>query len=71
MLSSVSSLVVTFIVAVLYATFLLIEQRSFAAKLANISTDRRQVERVREIMTEINARVGSYLALKTDRKSVV
>lgn len=65
MLSSVSSLVVTFIVAVLYATFLLIEQRSFAAKLANISTDRRQVERVREIMTEINARVGSYLALKT------
>jgi AI-2 transport protein TqsA len=62
---SVSSFVASVVVVLLYTTFLLIEQRSFAAKLANITRDPRNAARIRDIIVDINARVGSYLALKT------
>ena len=65
MVASVSSIVVTVIVVLLYASFLLIEQRSFDAKIANLSSDPRTVARIRQITSDINARIGSYLALKT------
>ena len=65
MLSSVSSIVVSVLVVLLYASFLLIEQRSFSAKIANLSSDPRDVARIQQITTDINARIGSYLALKT------
>ena len=53
------------LVVILYAALLLVEQRSFAAKIANLSTDPRNVARIRQITTDINARIGSYLGLKT------
>ncbi len=65
MIASVSGIAVTVVVVVLYASFLLIEQRSFDAKIAAISSDPRTVARIRQVTSDINARIGSYLALKT------
>jgi predicted PurR-regulated permease PerM len=65
MLASVGSIAVTFIVVFLYATFLLVEHRSFQTKLDNLSDDPRRVARIREVIQVINQRIGSYLALKT------
>jgi predicted PurR-regulated permease PerM len=65
LLASVSSIVVTFIVVFLYATFLLVERTAFETKLANLSDDPRRVARIREVIETINRRIGSYLALKS------
>jgi AI-2 transport protein TqsA len=65
MLASVSATAVTVVVVLLYASFLLIEQRSFDAKIAAISSDPRVVARIRQVTSDINSRIGSYLALKT------
>jgi AI-2 transport protein TqsA len=65
LLASVGSIVVTFVVVCLYATFLLIEHRGFEGKLANLSDDPARVARIRQVVATINRRIGSYLALKT------
>ena len=65
LLASVGSIVVTFVVVLLYATFLLLERRHFDAKLANLSDDPARVARIRQVIEAINRRIGSYLALKT------
>jgi AI-2 transport protein TqsA len=65
LLASLGSVLVTFIVVCLYATFLLVERRAFETKLANLSDDPRRVARIREVIHTINRRIGSYLALKT------
>jgi len=65
MVASVSSVVVACLVVFLYASFLMLEQRSFASKLSNLSSDPRVVARIGQITSDINARIGSYLALKT------
>jgi len=65
LLTSVGSIVVTFVVVGLYATFLLLERRNFEAKLANLSDDPARVARIRQVIGAINKRIGSYLALKT------
>jgi len=65
LLASVGSIVLTFVVVCLYATFLLLERRSFETKLANLSEDPARVARIREVIGAINQRIGSYLALKT------
>jgi predicted PurR-regulated permease PerM len=65
LLASVGSMVLTFVVVLLYATFLLLERRTFEAKLANLSDDPARVARIRQIIEAINRRIGSYLALKT------
>jgi len=65
MVASVSSIAVTVIVVILYASFLLIEKRSFDTKIAAISSDPRSIARIRQITSDINARIGAYLALKT------
>jgi AI-2 transport protein TqsA len=65
LLASVGSIVVTFVVVCLYATFLMLERRSFEAKLANLSGDPARSARIRQVITAINRRIGSYLALKT------
>ena len=65
LLASLGSLLVTFVVVFLYATFLLVERRGFAAKLAKLSDDPRRVARIRDLIGAINRRIGSYLALKT------
>jgi len=65
LLASVGSIVVTFVVVCLYATFLLLERRSFETKLARLSDDPARVARISEVVQAINQRIGSYLALKT------
>ena len=62
---SVSSMVATFIVVLLYATFLMMEQRFFAGKMAQIASEPRDAARIREITSDINRRVGAYLSVKT------
>jgi predicted PurR-regulated permease PerM len=64
-LASVGSIVLTFVVVCLYATFLLLERRTFETKLANLSDDPARVGRIRQVIGAINRRIGSYLALKT------
>ena len=63
--ASVTSMLVGLVVIFLYATFLLLELRHFPAKLAGLSSDPQRVDRVRKVTNDINARIGSYLALKT------
>jgi len=65
MVASVSAIAVTVVIVLLYASFLLIEQRSFDAKVAAISSDPRIVARIRQVTSDINTRIGAYLALKT------
>ncbi len=64
-LASAGSIVVTFVVVMLYATFLMIERNAFDAKVAQMSDDPKKVAHLREIIGTINRRIGSYLALKT------
>ena len=64
-LGSVLSIVATLIVVFLYVAFLLVEQRSFAAKIKNISDDPGQVAFIRQMITNVNGKIGTYLALKT------
>lgn len=64
MLASVSSVVLSFVVVMLYATFLLFERRYFSAKLNNLSAIPDRVARIRKVIGDINRRIGSYLALK-------
>jgi len=65
MLASVSSIIVSVMVVFLYATFLLVERRFFPQKMENISSDASRVARIRAITSDINKRIGAYLALKT------
>ncbi|HWS05445.1 MAG TPA: AI-2E family transporter [Burkholderiaceae bacterium] len=65
MVVSVSSIVASVFIVLLYATFLLLEQRTFTEKLSKLSTDPRGVQRILDVTGDINRRVGSYLALKT------
>jgi AI-2 transport protein TqsA len=65
MVASVSSVAVSFVVVALYASFLLVEKRSLDTKIGELSSNPRTVARIREITTDINARIGAYLALKT------
>lgn len=63
--ASVSSILGSFVVVFLYVAFLLLERRVFADKIAAMSEDPRAVARIRGVIASINARVGSYLAMKT------
>jgi AI-2 transport protein TqsA len=65
LLASLGSILVTFVVVFLYATFLLVEHSAFETKLSNLSDDPKRVARIRELIETINRRIGSYLALKT------
>jgi AI-2 transport protein TqsA len=64
-LASFGQIVIGLVVVMLYATFLLLERRSFGAKLANLSDHPGRVARIRDLFTVINRRIGAYLALKT------
>ena len=65
LLASAGSILVTFIVVFLYATFLLVERSHVETKLAQLSDDPQRVARIRQVIGTINQRIGSYLALKT------
>lgn len=60
-LSSVSSLLVTILVVMLYSAFFLIEHAKFHRKLVNFTHATTQVAYV---IDEINSKIGTYLALK-------
>ena len=62
---SVTSILVGLVVVFLYASFLLLELRHFPAKLAGLSSDPQRIARIRQVTSDINTRIGSYLALKT------
>lgn len=62
---SVTSIVSSLVVVLLYVAFILMEERVFAAKIANLSTDPQRIVNLRKIIANINGRVGTYLALKT------
>lgn len=64
MVISVSSLLWAIVVVMLYATFLLVEMRSFAAKVDAIMGSESGAERVRQMGRRINGRIGAYLSLK-------
>lgn len=52
-------------VVVLYAIFLLIEQRALDRKIDRLYADPGHAKRLRTVIRAINDRVGNYLALKT------
>ena len=49
----------------LYVVFLMVERGHFDAKVAALSDDPARVAQVRRIVTDVNHRIGTYLALKT------
>ena len=65
MLASLSSMIVNIFVVVLYASFLLVEQRTFDEKLTNMAANSSNAARIKSVVTDINRRIGAYLALKT------
>ena len=64
-LSSVSSLVASVVVVALYACFLLVERVHLDAKINAIARSPQHAQRIKQVIADINARVGAYLALKT------
>ena len=63
--TSVKAIVASFTVILLYGALLLVERRAFARKLDRLSGDAQRVTQMRRIIANINAKIGSYLALKT------
>ena len=53
----------------LYSAFLLIEQRTFDAKVSNLSTDPRTVLRIRQVTNHVDiGKWATYMALKSLRR---
>ena len=63
--ASVSAIAGSLVVIFLYGAFLLLEKRSFAAKIDGVSSDPDRVARLRRIIADVNGKIGTYLALKT------
>ena len=62
---SVSAIAGNLLVVLLYGAFLLFEKRALAAKLDRLSSEPGGVARLRRIVADVNAKIGTYLALKT------
>ncbi|PXW24833.1 AI-2E family transporter [Paraburkholderia caballeronis] len=60
-LSSVSSLIATIVVVTLYAAFFLVEHAKFRRKLVTFAGGTTQIV---SVIDEVNAKIGTYLALK-------
>ncbi|NML34774.1 AI-2E family transporter [Paraburkholderia antibiotica] len=65
MLASMSSVIINVFVVILYASFLLVERSTFGEKLNRMSANSANAARIRGVVTDINRRIGAYLALKT------
>lgn len=63
--ASVTSVAATLAFVGICAAFLLLERRSFAAKVERLANGPRDAERIRKVAADINTRIGTYLALKT------
>ncbi len=59
---SVSSILSSLVVVLLYIAFLLIELRGYSAKIANIYSDPARVASLQQMIARINSRIGTYLA---------
>ena len=64
-LASLSSLFATVIVVALYACFLLVERSHLDVKIRPSHAAREHAQRIKQVIADINSRVGAYLALKT------
>ena len=64
-ISSAASMLTALFIVLLNVGFLMMEQRSFYDKLSRLSSDPAKVRRLLAVVTDINDRVGRYLALKT------
>ncbi len=64
-IASVTAIVGTFVLVMIYAGFLVAERRAFARKIDRISDDAQQIRRIREIIADVNSRIGTYLLMKT------
>jgi predicted PurR-regulated permease PerM len=64
-LSSASSLFASVAIVALYACFLLVERGRLDAKITSIASSPQHAQRIKQVISDINARVGAYLALKT------
>lgn len=64
-MASTASLLGWLLFILLNVAFMLLERQTFDAKLGQISSDPQRVARLRRVITDINARVGRYLAVKT------
>lgn len=62
---SMTTVVTSLTIVLMYVAFLLMERGVLAAKIDNLSDSPRQVRRVRRIIDKVNNRIGTYLALKT------
>ncbi len=63
--TSISVLVGSVFVVLVYTGFALAERATFARKLRRITNDKESSERIAEVITIINERIGNYLAAKT------
>lgn len=63
--ASASGILGTFFVVIVYTGFLLAERGVFAGKIARLSPDPDRVARIRQVIDDINARIGAYLVMKT------
>ncbi len=61
----ISSIVFVFLLVLVYAGFLLVEQSNFSEKIGRLSPDPDKVAIIRDIIADINDRIGTYLAMKT------
>jgi AI-2 transport protein TqsA len=61
----VVSLLGSLVVVSLYVAFLLLEQKVMPAKLEAIGRETGGGEQLQKILTHVNARIGTYLAMKT------
>lgn len=62
--SAAAAVVAGVTIVLLYMTFILVERDSLPGKIARVVPDPAHAARLRAIVEDINARVGSYLALK-------
>jgi predicted PurR-regulated permease PerM len=65
LVGSVTSLGATIFIIIIYAAFLMGERFSFPAKLAAAFPRGDQAERTEQLISDINGRIGHYLAVKT------
>lgn len=62
---SVASIIGTFAVILIYAGFILSEQKAFANKIARLSDEPAKVAQIQGVMRDVNSRIGTYLVMKT------
>ena len=65
LLGSLTSLGGTVFLIVLYASFLLSERSGFEGKLASAIADTGERDKVRDVIHQVNERIGNYLVVKT------